>query len=161
MVTVWRGTPRHGRPIGALAGLFVGGVCAALSSMLSITDGVIPPGWTIGPAILIAAGFGGWLLAPLAWRARTVGEWLGAIALLAFVAAVIGDLVVVTLIGSGGALSGSLSPTDPPGPLGLSLGMAGLFVLGLLVVGPFAALATIPAATVWAIVMRSLRGRFA
>jgi hypothetical protein len=84
-----------------------------------------------------------------------VGGWLGAAILLAFLAVVIGDVVVV----SQAILFSSSLSLDPsvPAPIGLTGGIVGLFLLGLVFFGWFALLVTLVAAALWAGVIAVLR----
>jgi len=146
------------RLTGAVMGLVVAAVSVAVAELFPVGESTIPPGWTLAPAILVAGGLGGWLIAPLAWRARSPGGWVVAITLLALTAVVLGDAVVVASMAAASSARDASGSGESPALASLPA-LVPLFVIGLIVVGPFAAVATVPAAAVWAVGMRVVRGR--
>ena len=103
-------------------------------------------------ASVAAGGLGGFLMARSAWRARSRSAWAGVVFGLAFVAVVIGDLVVASLMA---IFPNQMASPDLVTRLGESLT---LFTFGLLVVGWLMFFVAMFAATLWALVMWAIRG---
>jgi hypothetical protein len=146
--------------VGGRTGVLVAAGFVPLAFMLRIptTD---PASTLIVILPTLASGWlGGRMVGPWALRARTRWNWIVVVLRLALLAILIGAPLValeVAIVGVSGEAAGGLTSRVLVIPKVL-LGTALLTALGTTFVGPFVALATIPAATIWAaLVRRQLR----
>jgi hypothetical protein len=157
--------PRQVRRIGAAIGLVIGAGFSALEASSVLDGSFVPPGWTLAPAIVLAAIAGGWLVAPLAWQARSLLGWVGVVAALSLVTLIVGDFVVVVGWLAIAALGSSGLPPIWDLVVSALTGVIGLFLIGLVVVGWFASIFTTIGAIIWAAAMviarRWVNGRLA
>jgi hypothetical protein len=166
------------RPAGAVLGLLIGLAFAALGAFVlfpqsavvgQVTTGaggvvstqertIVEPDWSLAPVILLAGSVGGFLLAPMAWRARSRGEWLATILALGLAAVAIGDLIVVLTIMASQPID-TIRAGDVVAPLWIAGGVVELFLFGLVIAGWIAAPFALAAAAIWAFGMSRLRRR--
>jgi hypothetical protein len=175
------GTSRQppARALGALLGFVIGCGFAVLAAYLfhdtaivgtsAVAPGgavtarattLLEPNWSLAPVILIAATIGGWLVGRMAWEARSPGAWVATILVLGFGAVGIGDAIVVLGLALGQPIVSSGAGIVPL-PLWVLGGFLALYLLGLAVVGWFAAPFALAAASIWAFGMARLRRRLA
>jgi hypothetical protein len=158
--------PTWVRRLGAVSGLVIAVLVSAAAFVFDALSHGNPFGPSVAPPTLAAGMIGGWLAAPGAWYARTRRDWIVVVIGLGVLAIAIGDATEVANLVICQAQSGFAGIAGWPSPLdvatgfsGLLAGSVGLFLLGLVFVGWFAAPFTIGAATVWAVVMRLARPR--
>jgi hypothetical protein len=109
--------------------------------------------WVALPS-LVAGTLGGWRLGARAGRARTRGDWVGTVFLLALLTTAIGAV----LTGIEMAL-GSMPAADPGSILVALAQGVGLGGIGIIVLGWLAAPVLLVPAGVWALAMRALLPR--
>jgi len=107
----------------------------------------------LGAALPVPAAVAGALWAPIAWRARDLGEWLGVAAGLALITVLTGAVAAASL-----TIPAALSAPDPLAALAMAL-VAGLFVIaiGIPFVGPFVLPFTAIGAVLWCLGMWLIR----
>ena len=151
--------PRRWRVVGAGSGLAAAAVVdlVVAAGLLVLAVGPFAPSAADAnlPASLVVAAIaagcgtvGGWIAAPLAWRAESRREWAGAIVRLATLAVILGAVC----IGVGGtALSqvGVVEPLMKAVAITIAGGLA-LAVIGIAIYGIFVLPFTLMAATIWA-----------
>jgi hypothetical protein len=149
---------RWARGVGGRVGLVVAGAVIPVEFALRIPTP--DPSTTLLITCLptiVAGWLGGRLVGAWALRARTTRTWIALVLRLGLLAILIGAPIVAVEIAIVGVIS---DVTTGLIPVGLSipnaiLATVVLTALGTTFVGPFAALGTIPAAAIWAAVMRA------